>query len=300
MSKQAESLCTSNPTAMSNSRREFLKSAALGGFALGASVAGESVAAAAAETPPDGWPMSQQWFPSRWGATDQAGASNLMTPAKVLEATALIKTGKVYGLGRVYEAGMPFFGTRSWNLKIPGPPFFGPVGRNKIIGNEEYLCAEIGQVGTQFDGLAHIGVETKGSSELGGVPMADRQGRVGDRSRQLGRRGSAARRSFAIFPMSSVVPDDERCVPVRESEFGRACQRRRVSGGVFLQPAADQRRHRLAGKSDSNRLDEVVRSRHCSRANSGRSAAILKSLRSRYSSADHLVRGASLFEAGAR
>jgi hypothetical protein len=153
---------------MSNSRREFLKSTALGGLTLGAGVAGEPVAAAVAETPPEGWPMSQQWFPSRWGATDQAGASNLMTPTKVLEAAALMKTGKVYGLGRVYESGMPFFGTRSWNLKIPSAPFFGPVGRNKIIANEEYLCSEIGQVGTQFDGLAHIGVETKGPSDNSG------------------------------------------------------------------------------------------------------------------------------------
>ena len=168
MSKQAESLRASDPTSMSNSRREFLKSTALGGLTLGAGVAGEPVAAAVAETPPEGWPMSQQWFPSRWGATDQAGASNLMTPTKVLEAAALMKTGKVYGLGRVYESGMPFFGTRSWNLKIPSAPFFGPVGRNKIIANEEYLCSEIGQVGTQFDGLAHIGVETKGPSDNSG------------------------------------------------------------------------------------------------------------------------------------
>src|SRR5215475_15350656 len=35
MSKQAESLRTSDPMAMSNSRREFLKSAALGGLTLG-------------------------------------------------------------------------------------------------------------------------------------------------------------------------------------------------------------------------------------------------------------------------
>src|SRR6478609_11958738 len=168
MNKQDESIRDSDPTPTSNSRREFLKSAALGGLTLGAGVTSGPAAAAAAETPPEGWPMSQKWFPARWGATDQAGASNLMTPAKALEAAALMKTGKVYSLGRVYEAGMPFFGTRGWNLKIPGAPFFGPVGRNKIIANEEYLCAEIGQVGTQFDGLAHIGVESKGPSDNSG------------------------------------------------------------------------------------------------------------------------------------
>ena len=168
MNKKTESFAGADPMPTSASRREFLKSAALGGLTFGASTAGEGIAAGTAEAPPEGWPMSEQWFPSRWGAADQAGASNLMTPAKVLEAAALMKTGKVYSLGRVYEAGMPFFGTRGWNLKIPGAPFFGPVGRNKIIANEEYLCAEIGQVGTQFDGLAHIGVETKGPSDNSG------------------------------------------------------------------------------------------------------------------------------------
>jgi kynurenine formamidase len=158
----------SNPVSPGTSRREFLKGAALGGLSVGAGVVGQAVAAGAAETPSEGWPMSEKWFPSRWGAADQAGASNLVTPAKVLEAAALMKTGKIYSLGRVYEAGMPFFGTRGWNLKIPGAPFFGSVGRNKIIANEEYLCAEIGQVGTQFDGLAHIGVESKGPSDNSG------------------------------------------------------------------------------------------------------------------------------------
>ncbi len=149
-------------------RREFFKAAMLGGLSAAASAAGVAVSGPAEAAPPEGWPMSEHWFPSRFGAADQAGASNLMTPAKAVEAAGLMKTGKTYSLGRVYEAGMPFFGTRGWNLKIPGPPFFGPVGRNKIIANEEYLCAEIGQVGTQFDGLAHIGVETKGSSDNSG------------------------------------------------------------------------------------------------------------------------------------
>jgi kynurenine formamidase len=146
-------------------RRRFLEIAALG--ALTGSEALSSGGAQAA-APPDGWPMTEKWYPSRWGMGDQAGASNLMTSKKVLEAASLIKTGKVHSLGRVYEAGMPFFGTRGWNLKIPSAPFYGPAGRNKLIANEEYLCAEIGQVGTQFDGLSHIGVETKGPHDNSG------------------------------------------------------------------------------------------------------------------------------------
>jgi kynurenine formamidase len=146
-------------------RRRFLEAAALTALAGSGALPGSGAQAAA---PPDGWPMTEKWYPSRWGIGDQAGASNLMTPSKVLEAASLIKTGKVHSLGRVYEAGMPFFGTRGWNLKIPGAPFYGPAGRNKLIANEEYLCAEIGQVGTQFDGLSHIGVEAKGPRDNAG------------------------------------------------------------------------------------------------------------------------------------
>jgi kynurenine formamidase len=160
--KERSEESTQNPA-----RRDFLKTAASGLMAGAAGAAGIS-ATAAAPPPPQGWPMTEKWFPSKWGAADQAGASNLMTPQKALEAASLIRSGTVYSLGRVYEAGMPFFGTRGWNLKIPSAPFYGPVGRNRIIANEEYLCTEIGQVGTQFDGLAHIGVESKGPDDNSG------------------------------------------------------------------------------------------------------------------------------------
>ena len=53
-----------------------------------------------------------KWYPSRWGADDQRGAANRITPAKVLEAKNLIVRGQTYQLGRVYESAMPLFGTR--------------------------------------------------------------------------------------------------------------------------------------------------------------------------------------------
>ena len=99
------------------------------------------------------------WWPHPiWGAEDQAGASNWITPDKVLEAVGLVTTGKVYELGQTYESGMPMFGARTYALHIPGGPTYrDPMGKNRLIGNDEFLCTEVGQVGTQFDGLAHIG-----------------------------------------------------------------------------------------------------------------------------------------------
>lgn len=139
-------------------RRRFFKAA--GGFASLSALATAfgSAAAKAADTP-----IGPKWWPSKWGKGDQKGATNYMTPAKTMEATQLIKTGKVHSLGRVYEAEMPLFGSRAFSMRIPGSPTGGTFGENKIVWNDEFLCTEIGQVGTQFDGLAHIGAEIGGS-----------------------------------------------------------------------------------------------------------------------------------------
>lgn len=98
------------------------------------------------------------WWPHPiWGAEDQAGGSNWITPEKVLEAVALIETGRIFELGHVYERGMPLFGDRTYSSFIPGAPGGGPWGENALVGFDDFLCAEIGNVGTQFDGPGHIG-----------------------------------------------------------------------------------------------------------------------------------------------
>jgi kynurenine formamidase len=141
-------------------RRDFFKTAAavgvgaaaLGKFALATSSPAAAQAAAVALS-------DKPWWPSRWGKDDEAGATNWVTPVRVLEATKLIRTGKIYRIGRVYEQGMPLFGARAFSLRIPGTPTGGPFGANKLIYHDEFLAAEIGQVGTQFDGLGHIGIQ---------------------------------------------------------------------------------------------------------------------------------------------
>jgi kynurenine formamidase len=100
--------------------------------------------------------QADRWYPSRWGAADQRGAANELTPAKVLEAKNLIKTGTVYQLGHVYESAMPLFGTRHFSLRIPQT--FGPMGTNNMMYHDEVISGELGQIGTQFDGLGHIGI----------------------------------------------------------------------------------------------------------------------------------------------
>lgn len=158
--------CHGAESPASPGRRSFLKTASLGVGALGAAATAshELALVAQAQTQPAAGetPIGPRWWPSRWGADDQAGASNHITPQKVMEAVQLIRTGRIYEIGRVYEAGMPLFGERVFALRIPGSPASPVLGKNQIVWNEEFLSTEIGQVGTQFDSLSHIGVAIKG------------------------------------------------------------------------------------------------------------------------------------------
>lgn len=101
---------------------------------------------------------SGDWWPHpRWGPDDQAGGSNWITPEKVLEAIQLVETGKIYDLGHVYEPEMPGSCSpeRCYSLYIPSFPTGSLT--DDLVWNTELVVANIGQVGTQFDGPGHIG-----------------------------------------------------------------------------------------------------------------------------------------------
>lgn len=100
------------------------------------------------------------WWPhAEWGAADQAGASNRITPDKIVTAMSLVKTGRVYEIGQIYERGMPLGGGRDFALRLV--PAIEPAGTNRVLYNDEFLASEVGQVGTQFDGLGHVGGEVR-------------------------------------------------------------------------------------------------------------------------------------------
>jgi kynurenine formamidase len=107
-------------------------------------------------------PAGPVWWPSEWGPEDERGAANRITPAKILEAVSLIEQGQIYELGRGYEAGMPLVGNRHFSLTIPGLPTAMTGAENAVVYNDELVSGELGQIGTQFDGLGHIGTEIDG------------------------------------------------------------------------------------------------------------------------------------------
>lgn len=138
------------------SRRDFVKTGFVAGVAAGMAAGAVVGQPGSAEAQAAANPMGRDWWPGPWGAQDEAGACNRLTPAKVLEAAKLIKTGKVYPLGMLLESDIPLFGARHVSLTIPGGPTGGPFGTHNLHYNDEMFSGEIGQVGSQFDGLGHI------------------------------------------------------------------------------------------------------------------------------------------------
>jgi kynurenine formamidase len=59
----------------------------------------------------------------------------------------------MYELGKVVDRTIPMSPGRSFVLNVQRTS--GPNGRNQQGGNEETVFTELGQMGTQFDGLAH-------------------------------------------------------------------------------------------------------------------------------------------------
>jgi kynurenine formamidase len=121
------------------------------------SIAGLALISAVANAQSWTPPAPGQRCPSKWGAADERGAANLITPESVLNASRLIRTGEVVELGRVLTMDMPLVGTRRFDIHTKRTG--GPAGSNKRYTNEELVISEIGQVGTQFDMFSHQSID---------------------------------------------------------------------------------------------------------------------------------------------
>ncbi|MEX2482434.1 MAG: cyclase family protein [Gammaproteobacteria bacterium] len=130
------------------------------------------VAGVVFNTAADNNPVDEQWWPSEFGADDQAGATNYITPAKRVAAAALVRKGEVATLGMPYHARMPLFTGRVFSLSIPGGgnpthdlAWSGDGYRQTFM--DELVTAQIGQVGTQFDSLGHPMIKITGKQAQG-------------------------------------------------------------------------------------------------------------------------------------
>ncbi len=129
-----------------------------------ASMAGPAAADSREDTSglPDG---VAPWWPSRYGADDQVGTLNEITPQTVVSAAGLVKEGTVVDLGRVLDDRTPVFPGRFWHQSVDISPHVTNLRRPDASGrgwglNEINWITEIQtgtfQVGTQLDSIGHI------------------------------------------------------------------------------------------------------------------------------------------------
>ena len=97
---------------------------------------------------------SPPFWPSKYGADDEAGALNEITPGVVVRAAQLVRTGKVFDLAHVLDADVPAFPGRTFRQFLTTDPTRS-VGRNEVNWIVEYVSAP-SQMGTHMDGLNHL------------------------------------------------------------------------------------------------------------------------------------------------
>ncbi len=104
--------------------------------------------------------QAQDWTKSKWGPDDEIGAANYLTPELALKAAQLVKTGKVYALGMPVDTKTPAYPPRAFKITVvqPGQAGSPGMGPSKTTYNDDIIEGWVG-VGSQLDGLGHIGIE---------------------------------------------------------------------------------------------------------------------------------------------
>jgi kynurenine formamidase len=97
---------------------------------------------------------------SKHGPNDEIGNLNYITPEKTLAATKLVTRGKAYRLGIETNKDTPAYPPRTFAVTIlqPGQVAGGTLGPSKTTYNDDIITGWVG-VGSQLDGLGHIGVD---------------------------------------------------------------------------------------------------------------------------------------------
>ena len=113
----------------------------------------------------------EDWTESPYGPEDEIGAANLLTPERVAAAADLVTEGVTYPLGIVVDSSTPAFPPRSLSVTVlqPGQVEGGSLGPTETTYNDDIFMGWLG-IGSQIDGLGHIGV---GGTYYNGNEAAD-------------------------------------------------------------------------------------------------------------------------------
>jgi kynurenine formamidase len=105
------------------------------------------------------------WWPSAYGAADQIGMLNEITPQKRVAAAQLVRSGQLYDLGHILDEQVPAFPGRSFrqhlitsahllNQRRPDGSAAG-WGENNVNWIIE-VVSSTSQMGTHLDALSHL------------------------------------------------------------------------------------------------------------------------------------------------
>jgi kynurenine formamidase len=124
------------------------------------------------QRPDDGLAAEEdRWWPSPFGAEDQQGMLNHITPAKRAAALANVREGRLYDLGHVLDEAVPVFPGRHFRQTLVTTAHHanagagdGPrtgLGDNKVNWVIE-LVSTTTQLGTHLDALNHLQIGDRG------------------------------------------------------------------------------------------------------------------------------------------
>ena len=171
--------------------------------------------------------------PSPWGADDEIGNANLISPASVLAASQLVKQGKTYSLGITIDASTPAFAPRSLSLQVVQPgQQGGKAAFPNMVYNDDVFQGWFG-IGSQLDGLGHLGApggiyyncfDHKEFADIGGltrlgiekVPPLVARGIVLDMAGHFGVTSLEAGQYFTVEDVQAV--EKAQGTPVREGD----------------------------------------------------------------------------------
>lgn len=170
--------------------------------------------------------------PSKWGPDDEVGNINLIDAASVLQATQLVKTGRTYSLGITIDSNTPAFAPRGLSLQVVQPG--QQEGARPNVGmtyNDDIFQGWFG-IGSQLDGLGHLGYEgiyyncndAKDFADIAGlkklgtdkVPPMVARGVVLDVAGHYGKQSLEAGQYFTVDDIKAIEKKQD--TPIREGD----------------------------------------------------------------------------------
>jgi kynurenine formamidase len=108
-----------------------------------------------------------RWWPSPFGADDQHGMLNHVDDAKRAAAMRLVRTGRLYDLGRELHEGIPVFPGRYYRQTLVTTAHHANAAQGATVGDNDVnwiteIVSGTQQLGTHLDALAHLQIGDRG------------------------------------------------------------------------------------------------------------------------------------------